>query len=153
MFKLERKQFVNSTIDEVWDFISNPHNLKEITPDYMNFKITSKNLKPKIFPGMIIKYKVAPILKIKMNWVTEITEVKDKKYFTDKQASGPYSFWEHQHILEKHKNGVMMHDIIKYKPPFGIIGRFLNFLFIKKDLKYIFDYRENILNKKYNQKL
>ena len=50
---------------------------------------------------MIIKYKVAPFLKIKMKWVTKITELQSEKKFIDKQIKGPYSFWEHEHILEK----------------------------------------------------
>ena len=34
-----------------------------------------------------------------------------------------------------------MKDIITYIPPFGIIGKIANFLFIKNKVNQIFDYR------------
>ena len=36
-----------------------------------------------MYPGMIISYKVAPILNVKMHWVTEIKQVVKHKYFVD----------------------------------------------------------------------
>ena len=147
IFTLKREQFVNASLDEVWDFASSPHNLKRITPDHMGFSITSSDLSPKIYPGMIISYNVAPILKIKMKWVSEITQVVEKKYFVDEQRHGPYAMWHHQHFFEPHKNGVMMKDVITYKLPLGFIGNFVHWLFVKKKLNSIFDYRFQEMNK------
>ncbi|NCT14431.1 MAG: hypothetical protein GW774_04060, partial [Flavobacteriales bacterium] len=74
-FQFRREQLVNLPIAELWDFISSPQNLKKITPDYMGFDITSENLPEKMYQGMIISYKVSPVLGIKTTWVTEITHV------------------------------------------------------------------------------
>jgi ligand-binding SRPBCC domain-containing protein len=148
-YQLRQEQFVPATIDQVWDFISSPKNLKDITPSYMGFQITSPNLDEKMYPGMIISYKVSPILGIKMTWVTEITHVDDKKYFVDEQRMGPYKMWHHQHKIEEVDGGVMMEDIVTYQPPFGILGAIANSLFIKKQLKSIFDYRTIAVNKKF----
>ncbi len=87
-YQKHEEQKVNASLNEVWDFISSPTNLKEITPDYMGFDITSKNLPEKMYPGMIISYKVKPVAGIKTTWVTEITQVKDKNYFVDEQRVG-----------------------------------------------------------------
>jgi ligand-binding SRPBCC domain-containing protein len=65
-----------------------------------------------------------------MQWVTEITHVEERKFFIDEQRIGPYSFWHHQHLLEPLDNGILMTDIVSYQPPFGLLGRFANFLFI-----------------------
>ena len=119
-------------------------------PDYMLFQITSKELKEKMYPGMIISYKVSPVLNIKMTWITEITQVKEKQFFIDEQRLGPYKMWHHQHFFEEHENGVLMTDIITYIPPFGILGDIANHLFIKKQLEEIFNYRFNVLEKKFN---
>ena len=72
-----KRTVLKTDIHTIWDFASSPANLKEITPDYMLFDITSKDLPEKMYPGMIISYKVSPLLNIRMNWVTEITQVKD----------------------------------------------------------------------------
>ena len=55
-YQLRKEQFLKTDIDTIWDFASSPANLKEITPDYMLFDITSKGLPEKMYPGMIITY-------------------------------------------------------------------------------------------------
>ena len=148
-YQLIKKQFVPATIDEVWDFISSPKNLNEITPDYMGFDITSKDLPEKMYAGMIISYKVRPVMGIPMTWVTEISQVVEKQYFVDEQRSGPYAFWHHQHIIEPHEKGVMMTDIVSYKPPLGLLGSIANALLIRKQLEGIFAYREKALKERF----
>ncbi len=150
-YQLIKRQHLKTDLDTIWDFVSSPKNLKEITPDYMLFQITSEELKEKMYPGMIISYKVSPMFNIKMNWVTEITQVKDKHFFIDEQRMGPYKMWHHQHFFEEQDNGVMMTDIVTYIPPFGILGDVANRLFINNQLEGIFNYRSNVLEQKYNK--
>ena len=99
-YQLTKTQKLPSSIEEIWDFISAPGNLKEITPADMGFIVTSNNGSEKMYPGMIITYKVSPLLGIKLNWMTEITHVKEYEYFVDEQRIGPYSMWHHQHKIE-----------------------------------------------------
>ena len=87
-FQFKRDQLINASLEEVWDFISSPENLKVITPDYMGFDING-DIPKKMYPGLIISYKVSPLLGIKTNWVTEITHVRDKEFFVDEQRVGP----------------------------------------------------------------
>jgi ligand-binding SRPBCC domain-containing protein len=148
-YQLIKKQFVPASMEKVWDFISSPANLKEITPDYMGFDIISKDLPEKMYPGMIIIYKVRPLMGIPMTWVTEITHVVEKKYFVDEQRVGPYAMWHHQHFIEPHGNGVMMTDIVSYKPPMGFLGSLANAMIIRRQLESIFAYREKALKKRF----
>ena len=148
-YQLLKEQKVNCSIDEIWDFISSPANLKEITPDYMVFDIVSENLPEKMYEGMIIAYKVSPLLGIKTTWVTEITNVRDKHYFVDEQRVGPYAMWHHQHFIEPIKDGVLMRDIVSYQPPLGFLGAIANTLIIKNKLKEIFEYRTMAVEKKF----
>ena len=141
VYTLNQTLTIPSTIDKVWDFISSPGNLKKITPEYMGFDITTKNLPEKMYPGMIISYKVSPFLGIKMTWVTEITQVRELKYFVDEQRVGPYRMWHHQHFIEPVEGGVLMTDIVDYQPPLGFLGAIANQLIIKSQLNEIFSYR------------
>ena len=150
IYQFKTKQLLKSDLETVWDFVSSPRNLKKITPPYMGFDITSKDLPLKMYPGMIISYKVSPLLSIPTTWVTEITQVEKHKFFIDEQRVGPYTMWHHQHFLEETKDGILMTDIVTYKPPFGILGSIANTLFIKKKLKSIFDYRFVALEKIFN---
>ena len=146
-YQFQRVQKVNASIDQVWEFISSPKNLKEITPDAMGFDIITEDLSPVMYAGMIISYFVKPFWGIKMKWVTEITHIRDKEYFVDEQRVGPYKIWHHQHILEPIENGVLMKDIISYQPPFGILGNIANQWMIKNKLKDIFNYRFQAIEK------
>ena len=146
-YQFQREQIINATIDEVWDFISSPKNLKKITPEHMGFDIRTPNLPDKRYEGMIISYTVKPMLGISTNWVTEITHVKDKHYFVDEQRVGPYTLWHHQHIITPLENGVLMKDIVSYKPPMGLLGNMANALFIRKMLNQIFAHRTKVLEK------
>lgn len=146
-YQFKRTQNIDRPIEEVWDFISDPSNLKKITPEYMGFDITSEDVPSRMYEGMIISYKVSPLFGIKTTWVTEITHLKDKHYFVDEQRVGPYKLWHHQHILESVHGGTLMTDIVSYQPPLGFLGNIANSLIIKRKLQEIFNFRTHALDK------
>ena len=59
VYRLHTKQNLPITMEEAWAFLSDPKNLKTITPDYMSFDILSGADRP-MFPGQIIQYIVTP---------------------------------------------------------------------------------------------
>jgi ligand-binding SRPBCC domain-containing protein len=144
-------QYVNASIDECWEFFSSPRNLQKITPESMGFQITDFDEK-NMYAGQIIQYKVSPLFRIKLPWVTEITIVKDRSYFIDEQRFGPYSLWHHKHFFEATANGLKMTDLVHYALPLGFLGRIMNALVVKKKLKEIFEYREQKVNEIFNAK-
>ena len=146
MRTLEFNQFLPMTMADAWNFFSSPANLSKITPKEMNFVVTSR-LPEKVYPGLIITYKVSPLLGIPLSWVTEITHVNEPFIFVDEQRTGPYSIWHHEHHFKSVKDGVMMTDKLFYKVPFGILGNLLDWLFIHRKVKGIFEYRKTILEK------
>ena len=144
IYTLHSKQNLPISLDEAWEFLSNPKNLKVITPDYMGFKTLSGDDRP-MFAGQIIQYIVTPVMGIPMKWVTEITHVQDKKYFVDEQRFGPYALWHHKHFLKEISGGVEMEDIVDYKVPMGILGQMVHPFLVKPKLKEIFDFRRQKL--------
>jgi len=146
IYQIKTKQKLPISSKEAWQFLSDPNNLAEITPKYMNFKILSGADRP-IFAGQIIQYKVTPVLGITLKWVTEITHVKENEYFVDEQRFGPYSLWHHKHFIKKINGGIEMEDIVDYKIPFGILGQIAHPLFVKNKLRQIFKFREKKLIK------
>jgi len=138
-FKLQ--QNIPVSLEKAWDFFSSPANLQTITPAHLGFKIISANHGDKMYPGQVIEYKVSPLLGIPLYWMTEITHVEDLRYFVDEQRYGPYKLWHHQHHFKAVAGGVEMTDIVHYQLPFWFLGDMANSLFVKKQLKGIFDYR------------
>ncbi|MEX2586112.1 MAG: SRPBCC family protein [Balneolaceae bacterium] len=138
-------------MERVWKFISTPANLQKITPPWMGFEITSKDLPPTMYPGLIITYTVKPLFGIKMKWVTEITHLEEGVYFVDEQRVGPYTMWHHQHRLQPVQGGVRMDDIVSYVPPFGFLGAIAHPLLIRRKLDEIFEYRHTALEKMFGR--
>lgn len=144
LYQLQAKQKVPISLEKAWDFLSDPKNLKIITPPEMGFHILSGADRP-MYPGQIIHYLVSPVKGVKTQWVTEITHVVDKQFFVDEQRFGPYKLWHHKHFIKSIEGGVEMEDIVHYKLPFGFLGTIAHALFVRKKLETIFEFRRKKL--------
>lgn len=151
MYSLKTVQKIPVSLDEAWNYFSNPANLQSITPKKMGFRVISKHHGDMMYPGQIIEYKVSPIFGIPLYWMTEITHVDPKKYFVDEQRYGPYSMWHHQHHFRAIDGGTEMTDIVHYKIPYWIAGKIAHSLFVKKQLDQIFQYRYKAVEELFGQ--
>ncbi len=149
IYRLYRKQLLATDIQSAWEFFTDPDNLSKITPGYIEFKITKLSSK-EMYPGMLLHYRIKPILKLPMKWITEISQVYEPVWFLDEQRIGPYKMWRHQHIFREVGGGVQMEDIVDYAMPFGLLGRIVHFLVVAKKLKSIFDFRRRVLDQIFN---
>ncbi len=132
------------SLAQAWAFFSNPQNLSVITPPELGFKITSE-VASEIYAGQIITYTVSPIFGIPMEWVTEITYLENQRYFVDEQRIGPYRMWHHQHRFKEGPGGTMVEDIVHYAMPYGMLGKMIHALVVRKQLQGIFKYRKQVL--------
>jgi len=144
MYQLRRKQLIRTDLETCWDFFISPNNLQKITPSYMGFNVLTEQPE-KAYEGLIIAYTLSPVMKIRLGWITEITHIKEKLFFVDEQRKGPYSIWHHEHHFEEVEGGVMMTDIVTYVLPFGFLGKFAHWLFVKKQLEGIFEHRNKVV--------
>lgn len=150
LYTLHATQKLPISLEQAWEFLSNPANLKVITPDYMTFNIVSGADRP-MYAGQMIEYIVTPLLGIKTSWVSEITHVEPFKYFVDEQRYGPYAMWHHKHFIKAIEGGVEMEDLIHYKVPLGFLGKLVHPYLVKPKLQEIFDYRTQALETKFGK--
>lgn len=151
VYSIKAVQTIPVTLQQAWDFFSRPDNLKHITPVNMGFTVRSKHHEEKMYAGQIIEYTVKPLFGIPFYWMTEITHVVEGNYFIDEQRFGPYSLWHHQHHFKEVSDGVEMTDIVHYKIPFWFLGDIVNTLFVKNQLKQIFDFRYQSVEEKFGK--
>lgn len=147
---LERRLEIPITLKEAWDFFSNPANLADITPPRLGFRMTSE-APGRIYTGLILTYTVSPFFGMPVDWVTEITYVKEPEFFVDDQRRGPYKLWHHEHMFKETGGGVEVHDLVHYALPLGPLGDIVHELVVKRQLKEIFDYRSGYLARKYGR--
>ena len=142
VYSLRAEQFLRGSHEKIADYFSRPENLNELTPEDMDFKITSRHLPEKTYAGQIITYDIEILPGIRSAWVTEITRMEEGTMFIDEQRFGPYRMWHHEHHFEKiDENTVKMTDLISYKLPFGFLGRMVAGKIIQNKLRKIFTYR------------
>ncbi len=149
VYTLKKKQLVSKSIIEVFDFFSRPENLSILTPKKMNFKIlTPGPLEMK--EGMLIDY-VIKVMAIPIRWRTIITKYEPPHIFIDQQLKGPYSMWHHTHTFNKiNDTETLIKDTVNYSMPYGFIGEIAHYLYVKRDLKNIFLYRNKKIEEIFN---
>jgi len=136
VFQLSVQQIVPQNIETVFSFFETPKNLNLITPSWLNFKILPPVPKSS-YAGLEISYRLN-LHKFPMYWKSRIIQYKKNDFFCDKQIFGPYMFWEHTHKFTSDGKNTIIDDVVNYKVLFGNV---IHKLFVKKDLKKIFEYR------------
>ncbi|MDK9718287.1 MAG: SRPBCC family protein [Trichlorobacter sp.] len=99
-----------------------------------------------MYAGMVVTYKVTALAGVRVNWVTEITHVREPDFFVDEQRFGPYRFWHHQHHFKEVAGGTEMTDCVSYLLPFRPFG-LLAAPLVRSRLEHIFDYRHEAIAK------
>lgn len=151
MHTLRQSQTLPVSRKVLWEFVSVPQNLNQITPPKMAFEIIGDPPKS-AYEGLLLEYKVRiPVLGW-TTWLTEIKYVNEGYSFMDEQRIGPYKLWLHTHTLEDVDGGTKMTDEIRYALPFGLLGDFAHAIFVKRTLKQIFDYRREKLDELFTTK-
>ncbi|HEX5035772.1 MAG TPA: SRPBCC family protein [bacterium] len=141
VFTLRRTLWVPQSIDSVFPFFSDAHNLDRITPKWLQFR--SLDHPKDVAEGTRLKHKFK-IRGIPVTWVSEITQWDPPYGFVDEQKKGPYRYWRHEHRFREERDGTVCEDVVKYAV---LGGALVNRLFIAPDLKKIFDYRQEKLKK------
>jgi ligand-binding SRPBCC domain-containing protein len=150
IYCLKRRQLLPISLTEAWKFFSQPLNLPQITPPWLELKLTC-TVPEMMHAGMLITYRLKPLLGLPVTWISEITHAREPEFFVDEQRFGPYRFWHHQHLFKTVKDGTEISDIVHYAFGFGMLSPLLDRLFIQPRLKNIFEYRSDKLNQLFNK--
>lgn len=142
---LTQIQTLPLSLDQAWDFFSDPANLSRITPDWLAFTLTCAP-PSSMYAGQILTYTIRPVPLLRLRWTTEITHVREPYFFVDEQRLGPYRFWHHQHHFQETGNGLRMTDQVHYALPFGPLGELAHKLWVRKRLQAIFSHRRTVLS-------
>ena len=137
-YQLDREQWLPRPLDEVYLFFSRPENLQVITPPWIDFRMVEA---PQILAaGSLIRYHLR-WRGIPIRWTTEISEWNPPDGFVDREVSGPYALWNHEHWFTACEGGTTMRDRVTYALPFGWVGRLAHASLVRRDVERMFDFR------------
>ncbi|MFZ1321565.1 MAG: SRPBCC family protein [Ignavibacteria bacterium] len=91
--------------------------------------------------GTLIEYRIK-LNGLPVKWKTEITKWDPPFIFIDTQIKGPYKIWSHEHKFEELGQVTLMTDTVRYLSYGGLLEFIPNILFVKNNVKKIFDFRE-----------
>jgi hypothetical protein len=137
-YTLTHTQWLPRPIEAVFDFFSRSSNLQVITPPSLNFQITEAP--ERIQTGSLIKYRLR-VHAVPVRWATEIIAWNPPHSFVDVQLSGPYKKWHHEHKFVAERGGTTLSDEVQYALPFGPLGKMVHWMFVRRDVERIFEYR------------
>lgn len=136
-------------IEKVFDFFSIAENLGKITPPWLKFEIKS-SLPIEMQTGTQIDYRIK-LRNIPMDWRTEITAWDPPNMFQDTQIKGPYVLWRHTHTFEQLSDETtLVRDHVEYMSPGWVFEPIITKLFVKNEVRRIFEYRHQILRQKFS---
>lgn len=140
--------WVPRTREEVFRFFADPRNLERITPPWLRFRMLRQSTR-EIGKGTVLTYRLRihgmPIL-----WKSRIEEWKENEFFTDIQVKGPYARWNHMHMFEAKDGGTLIKDRVIYRLRFGWFGRLVAGRLVRRDLRRIFRYRGEAIDRLMN---
>jgi ligand-binding SRPBCC domain-containing protein len=138
---LERRQRVEGPIAEIFAFYADARNLERITPPWLGFEVTTPG-PIEMEVGTLIEYRLR-LHRVPVRWRTRIEAWEPPRRFVDAQVRGPYALWEHTHTFEEDgPDATIIADRVRYAIPFGLLGEIADRLLVRRDLRRIFDYRQ-----------
>ena len=137
---LRREQRLPAPPEEVFPFFADARNLEAITPPWLGFRVTTPGPIP-MRAGTLISYRLR-LHGIPVSWHTRIEAWDPPHRFVDHQLRGPYRLWHHTHTFAPDgRGGTIMRDEVRYRLPLGVLGAIAHLLFVRRDLRRIFDFR------------
>lgn len=139
---LEFTTLINASQPELWNFHASLGVLELLTPP--GTKLTLPEPRPVLGPGarFTITVRQPPVF-VPLYWESVFTVWEPPFRFVDEQGQrGPWKYWRHEHRFEQvDANTTRLVDSITYEPPFGILGRIADALFLRRILNKAFEFR------------
>lgn len=155
------EQWLPYPVEQVFAFFANPENLPRLMPAWQKTRIEEASFAPPPplpnlpqMPGvaagagtrMTISFRPFPYSPVRVPWDAEITEFTWFEHFCDVQHRGPFAYWRHCHRLAAETRngapGTLLRDVVEYALPLGSLGDLANTLFVARQMRSIFAYRQ-----------
>jgi ligand-binding SRPBCC domain-containing protein len=133
------EQWVPQAPEALWPFFCDAHNLEQITPPFLRFRVLGRS-SGEIGAGSLIDYRLR-LDGVPIRWQSRIEAWDPPRAFVDTQVKGPYRLWHHTHEFEPVGAGTLMRDTVRYQLRGGWLGRLAAGGRVASYVERIFDYR------------
>lgn len=74
-----------------------------------------------------------------------VTEMKKPEMFTDEQSKGDFKMMKHIHHFKPCDNGTLLIDLFYFESPYGMVGRWINSVFLTRYIRKLLDQRNKTI--------
>jgi ligand-binding SRPBCC domain-containing protein len=146
--RVETRMWLPHAREELFPFFADAYNLEAITPPWLRFAVLTP-APIEMRAGALIDYALR-LHGVPLRWRTEIAVWEPPVRFVDRQVSGPYALWEHEHRFRDVAGGVVMSDHVSYRIRGGrLADRIGDLAVARRDLRRIFEYRRDALEARF----
>lgn len=131
---------VQGSVDEVFRFHSDPHNISLVMPP--TTRILSVETDGPAEEGRTISLKMRELLVLPMHWTAVWKKVQRPTLLVDAVLKGPFRLFVHEHHFEAQPDGTcVMRDRVTFAWGSGWSGRLVTRVLVLHALKLLFAWR------------
>lgn len=76
---------------------------------------------------------------------SKITDCEPYTFFADELEKGVFHSFRHEHYISEENGYILIKDIFDYTSPLGILGKLVDFLFLKKYMTNLLEERNRVI--------
>ena len=137
-----KESLIYATPERVFAFHEQANALELLLPPWESARVIESAKISEVGSRAVVETRI--LGPITVQWIAQHTLYEPPHMFEDVQIKGPFRSWRHRHLIESHKDGVILRDEIDYEPPLGLLGRAFAPLLIESRLRKLFDYRHQV---------
>jgi ligand-binding SRPBCC domain-containing protein len=126
-------------VAEVFEFLRRPANLPGLSPPELHLRVTDAPERLEVGSRLTL---LAWRWGIPQRSVHEVTALEANALLVEEQREGLFGRWVHTQRLQEVPGGTQVTHEIDFEPPGGLIGLVATPAMIERDLRWIFDHRE-----------
>ena len=144
MPKIHLTTFIPAPIERVFD-LSRNISLHKISMKHKREEAIAGVTSGLINKGESVTWRARHLFKTR-TFTSKITEMVAPQKFTDQMTQGDFTSFEHEHYFKPAENGTIVIDIVHFQTPYGILGKILNKIYLKRYLEKMISERNQVIS-------
>ena len=143
MSSIHLTTFIAAPVERVFD-LSRSINLHQISTASTYERAVAGIVTGLINENETVTWEAKHLFKTRQ-FTSRISVMKRPTYFIDEMTKGDFKSFKHEHHFKSVGNGTIMIDQVNFESPFGIIGKWMNGLYLKNYLEKLIGSRNNVI--------
>jgi len=129
---IRRRGDVAAPADRIFSVLEDPRMADDLNPAFLRTEVIESAWIPSVGARTSVKLTHRGA---SYELVTELKEYRRGAFLLERQVEGPFASFEHAVNVEAQADGTTITEILAYAPGYGLLGRLLDALALRRDLE------------------